>query len=169
MSMDKLSISGLTRSSGSVLHALVALQNVDLIIAENEFVSLVGTSGCGKTTLLSIVAGLEEFDIGDNLSRWRTDPRPRSRSRRCFPELYLAAMADCTAEHRVRAEGRRYAGREAVDVAREHLALVGLSGFANSFPSQLSGGMKQRVAIARALSAPAEDPPDGRTFGGLAC
>jgi len=152
MSMDKLSISGLTKVFGSGTDALVALQNVDLIIAENEFVSLVGTSGCGKTTLLSIVAGLEEFDIGEILVDG--DPiRGPGRDRGVVFQSYTLLpwlTARQNIEFALKAVGMRR--REAVDIAREHLALVGLSGFANSFPSQLSGGMKQRVAIARALS-----------------
>jgi NitT/TauT family transport system ATP-binding protein len=152
MVADKLSISGLTKIFRSGKQALVALQDVNLSIAENEFVSLVGTSGCGKSTLLSIVAGLEEVEIGDVLVDGEPIDGP-GRDRGVVFQTYTLLpwlTARQNIEFALKATGVK--GREATEIARDHLALVGLTGFAGSFPSQLSGGMKQRVAIARALS-----------------
>jgi NitT/TauT family transport system ATP-binding protein len=148
----KLAIRGLSKSFRRGRDRLLALDSIDLDLAENEFVSLVGASGCGKSTLLSIVAGLQEFDAGEVLVDGAPIEGPgRDRgvvfqSYTLFPWL----TAQRNVEFALRAAG--LPAREVRARAREHLALVGLERFAESYPSQLSGGMKQRVAIARALS-----------------
>ena len=152
MATDKLVIRGLTKIFGSGKNALMALQEVNLSLAENEFVSLVGTSGCGKSTLLSMVAGLEDIETGEILVDGTPIDGP-GRDRGVVFQSYTLLpwlTAQQNVEFALKATGMK--GREASNVAREHLALVGLTGFANRFPSQLSGGMKQRVAIARSLS-----------------
>jgi NitT/TauT family transport system ATP-binding protein len=152
MAMPKLSINGLSKAFQTGKTTLPVLADVDLALATNEFVSLVGTSGCGKSTLLSIVAGLEDADHGQVL----VDGQPISgpgRDRGVVFQSYTLLpwlTAQQNVEFALKATGTR--GRQATEVAREQLALVGLTGFADRFPSQLSGGMKQRVAIARALS-----------------
>jgi NitT/TauT family transport system ATP-binding protein len=130
----------------------VALDGVSLGLAENEFVSLVGTSGCGKSTLLSILAGLQEATAGAVLVDGEPVEGP-GRDRGVVFQAYtlfpwLNALQNV--EFALRAGGM--GGRERRDVAYEHLRLVGLEDFADSYPNQLSGGMKQRVAIARSLS-----------------
>ena len=110
---------------------------------------MIGTSGCGKSTLLSIIAGLEEETEGVVLLDGEEVYAPgRDRgvvfkSSRCCPWM--------TAQKNVEF-ALRGSKRERADVARQHLEMVGLEGFADAYPSQLSGGMGQRVAIARALS-----------------
>jgi|tagenome__1003787_1003787.scaffolds.fasta_scaffold20827496_2 NitT/TauT family transport system ATP-binding protein len=152
MAPAKLSITGLRKVFRGDRGDVVALDGVDLAVADNEFVSLVGTSGCGKSTLLSIVAGLEDHDSGTVEVDGRPIDGPGLDRGVVFQSYTLLPWltARGNVEFALRAAGRSAA--EVRDVARDHLALVGLTNFAEAYPSELSGGMKQRVAIARALS-----------------
>ncbi len=152
MSADKLVITGLGKTFRSSQGATVALKGVDLTVGENEFVSLVGTSGCGKSTLLSIAAGLEEQSEGritidgEDIIAPGLDRGVVFQSYTLLPWL----TAKQNVEFALRAAGQ--GGAALAAAAQDHLGLVGLQGFENAYPAELSGGMKQRVAIARALS-----------------
>ena len=152
MSVDKLVVSGLGKTFRSGRGATVALEDFDLAVSENEFVALVGTSGCGKSTLLSIAAGLESHDQGyitidgEHVVAPGLDRGVVFQSYTLLP--WLTALQNV--EFALQAAGKL--PREAKEIAQSHLELVGLQGFENAYPSELSGGMKQRVAIARALS-----------------
>ena len=129
-----------------------ALDRLDLEIGHGEFVALLGPSGCGKSTVLRLVAGLEQPTEGGVAVEGRS-PAELIRSHRlgvAFQEHALLPWA--TARDNV-ALPFRVAGRP---VDRERVAslldLVGLGGFEDARPRQLSGGMRQRVAIARALA-----------------
>jgi sulfonate transport system ATP-binding protein len=129
---------------------LIALSRVDLSVQPGEFVVVVGSSGCGKSTLLRIVAGLEAGDEGV-VSVSGRPIRGTSRDRgvvfqepRLFPWLTVQENVAFGLAQLPLAERHRS--------VEEHLALVGLTGFENAYPHQLSGGMAQRVAIARALA-----------------
>ena len=108
--------------------------------------------GCGKSTLLSIVAGLEDHDGGEVLVDGQPVEGPGLDRGVVFQSytLFPWLTARGNVEFALKAAGMK--GAEATDTARQHLALVGLDGFENAYPRELSGGMKQRVAIARALS-----------------
>ena len=129
-----------------------ALQNIDLTIREGEFVCLVGPSGCGKSTLLSVIAGLQKANSGSALMDGKpiTGPGPERavifQEAALFPWLTAAQNVEFALKQRIRNKKER---REA---AIEHLSTVHLARFADSYPHELSGGMRQRVAIARALS-----------------
>jgi sulfonate transport system ATP-binding protein len=129
---------------------LVALSGVDLTVHPGEFVVVVGSSGCGKSTLLRIVAGLESGDegvvsVGGRLIRGTSRDRGVVfQEHRLFPWLTVQQNVAFGLAEIPQAERRRS--------VEEHLALVGLTGFENAYPHQLSGGMAQRVAIARALA-----------------
>lgn len=148
MSVPRVRVSGLSKRFDTVQ----ALEHIDLELSVNEFVSVIGASGCGKSTLLSIIAGLtdattgEVFVDGDPI----TGPgRDRGVVFQGFTMLpWLTAQGNVEFALRDEPMGRA----ERAQVAREHLALVGLEGFEDHFPAQLSGGMQQRVAIARSLS-----------------
>ena len=152
MTAPKLSITSLSKTFGEGARAVKALDGVDLDIGENEFLSLVGTSGCGKSTLLSIVAGLEPHDTGRVLVDGQPVEGPGLDRGVVFQSytLFPWLTARGNVEFALKAAGMK--GGAATDTARQHLALVGLDGFENAYPRELSGGMKQRVAIARALS-----------------
>jgi NitT/TauT family transport system ATP-binding protein len=136
-----------------------ALSDVDLTIRDGEFVSLIGRSGCGKTTLLRMLAGLLSPSTGEILIEGRplwhgstVDSSVMSQLGVVFQEANLFpwySVADNIAlPMRLRGDGKE-ARRERVAELAE---LVGLTGFEKSYPRELSGGMRQRVAIARALS-----------------
>jgi sulfonate transport system ATP-binding protein len=131
--------------------SLAVLDNISLAIAPGEFVSVLGPSGCGKSTLLRLIAGLDtefEGDIhvaGERVRDTSLDRGIVFQDHRLFPWL--------TVEQNVLAALRNVplARKEKREAVAEHLALVGLGGFEQSYPHQLSGGMAQRVAIARGL------------------
>jgi NitT/TauT family transport system ATP-binding protein len=143
--------------------AVQALQGVDLTVREGEFLSLLGPSGCGKSTLLRVVADLIDGSSGQ--VRVLGDTPARARARRDIGFVFQDAallpwrtvLANVSLPLEV-AQGRRSSsGAKAESRAepRELLALVGLAGWENAYPHELSGGMRQRVSIARALvSAP---------------
>ncbi len=133
---------------------VTALDQVSLEIAPAEFVAIVGPSGCGKSTLLRLVAGLYEPSDGDvQISTSRPD-RPETamvfQDHALFP--WLSVRDNVMFGPRNRDVDRDEARR----TADEQLERLGLAGFADFYPHQLSGGMKQRVGIARALAQDAE-------------
>ncbi len=150
--MAKLSICGVSKRFQSRAGAVEALKDIDLEIADGEFVVLVGPSGCGKSTLLNIVAGLETADSGQVLENDRPIAGPGRDRGMVFQDGALFPWL--TAEKNVQF-GLRQMGIPAAERARrakEYLRLVHLSRFGDSFLHELSGGMRQRVAIARALA-----------------
>jgi NitT/TauT family transport system ATP-binding protein len=150
--VPKLVLSGLGKTFGRGAHKTEALRDINLTLADNEFVSLVGRSGCGKSTILAVVAGLQEHDTGSVLVDGEPVDGPGLDRGVVFQSYTLLPWltARQNVEFALKAAGHgRVASR---DIADEHLRLVKLTAFADAYPNQLSGGMKQRVAIARALS-----------------
>ncbi|SAL00628.1 ABC transporter [Caballeronia arationis] len=130
----------------------VVLQDVSFEVAAGEFVVLVGPSGCGKTTLLDLIGGLTKPDGGTIHVGGRPIQGPGLDRGIVFQQyaLFPWKTAQGNVEFGLEAKGTARADR--AELARHYLDLVGLSGFEDRFPHELSGGMKQRVAIARALS-----------------
>lgn len=130
---------------------ITALDGVSLDIAPGEFVSLLGPSGCGKTTLLRLIAGLERPQSGTITIDGDPVQEPH-------PELGIVFQNDLLMPWRtvlnnvlIQAEVRGINSDEMRDRAMELLNQVGLTGFENKYPKELSGGMRQRVGICRAL------------------
>ena len=131
-----------------------ALKDVNLNIQQGEFVSIIGHSGCGKSTVLNLIAGLLEPTSGHLFCAGREIARPGPERAvvfqnhsllpwlTCFENVYLAVERVFGSETKVNLEARTYAA----------LDLVGLSHAAEKRPNEISGGMKQRVGIARALA-----------------
>jgi NitT/TauT family transport system ATP-binding protein len=163
MSGPRVQVEGVVKRFGEV----TALAGVDLALAENEFVSLVGVSGCGKSTLLSIIAGLQDPDEGTVVAGGRPVTGPGRDRGVVFQQATLLPWltARQNVEFALAAEPLTRAERTAV--ALEHLALVGLTGFEDAYPAQLSGGMQQRVALARSLSYRPEILLMDEPFGAL--
>ena len=132
---------------------VVALRDVSFAVAESEFVCVVGRSGCGKTTLLNIVAGFlaptegEVFIGGRAVSGRGLD---RGVVFQDFAQLFPWRTAQRNVEFGLEMKGVSRAER--AETAGRFLKLVNLEGFAGAYPHELSGGMQQRVAIARALA-----------------
>lgn len=145
-----LRIKNISHSFESRKKKLQVLQNISLSIKEKQFVSIVGTSGCGKTTFFKIIAGLLEPSDGKIFLDGKEVMEPGKiglvfQDYSLFPWLNVLDNVifgiDQSADR-----------NEKENIARKYLSLVGLSGFEKDYPHQLSGGMKQRVAIARTLA-----------------
>ena len=128
-----------------------ALRDVSLAISEGEFVSLVGPSGCGKSTLLRILGGLLPTDQGLVRMDGVTLSQPRREISYVFQDPTLMPWRTVVKNVTLPLEVQGKNGRRHKERAMDLLGLVGLVGFENLYPYELSGGMQQRVAIARAL------------------
>lgn len=175
----------LTRMRGTVIqiadvthdypgsHPVRAIENVSLDVARSEVVGIVGRSGCGKTTLLKIIAGLLTPTKGqitvEGLSA--NEARARRRFGMVFqnPVLFSwrTVRKNILLPFELRAARHNGDSGEAEKLAQEASEMVGLGVFWNAYPSQLSGGMQARVAIARALSCRPEVLLMDEPFGSL--
>ncbi|MGF6535080.1 MULTISPECIES: ABC transporter ATP-binding protein [Paraburkholderia] len=130
---------------------LAVLDDITLRVRPGEFVSVLGSSGCGKSTLLRLIAGLDSDYSGEiRVAGERVKDTSLERGivfqdHRLFP--WLTASQNILAALR----NAPLSAKEKREAVAEHIALVGLNGFENAYPHQLSGGMAQRVAIARGL------------------
>jgi sulfonate transport system ATP-binding protein len=129
---------------------VVALDNVSLNVAPGELVTLIGPSGCGKSTLLRLVAGLDAATSGELWIGNETLFGPSAERGLVFqdPNLFPWLTVRRNIQAGLVARGVLHSKRREVD---EFMQLVGLEGFANTYPHHLSGGMAQRVGLARAL------------------
>ena len=134
-------------------NGVIALEGLDLSVGEHEFVSLLGPSGCGKSTALRLITGLGEVSAGRII--WPQEGPHAGQARQDIgfvfqePTLMPWATAWGNVYLPLRLEGA--SRRDAAPRVEAALAMVGLSGFEDAYPRELSGGMKMRVSIARAL------------------
>lgn len=157
--MSGVFAAGLTKTFGHGASATLALDHVDLSVANGEFLCIVGASGCGKSTLLNLLAGLERPSSGDVSVDGRVSMMFQQDA--LFPWLTVRANIECG----LRIAGRRSADRR--EVSSELLETVRLTGFGDRRPHELSGGMRQRVALARALAMDADVLLMDEPFGAL--
>lgn len=144
----KLEVQRLCKKFGD----LQALQDIDLKIEQGEFVSIVGPSGCGKTTFLRTVAGLESATSGRVLLDDQPVTGPGSNRGFVFQNDSLLPWRTVLANTLIGPEVSGRVGKPERTRAMDLLKLVGLAGFEDYHPRQLSGGMRQRVNLARALA-----------------
>jgi nitrate/nitrite transport system ATP-binding protein len=133
----------------------VALRDIDLSVQRGEFTTLIGHSGCGKTTLLNLIAGLQKPTSGVLLCAGREIAGPGPERGVVFQNHSLLPWLDCFANVYLAVERVFGASEAKSDLRRrthEALALVGLTLAEHKLPHEISGGMKQRVGIARALA-----------------
>jgi NitT/TauT family transport system ATP-binding protein len=148
---DVIAVRRVSKQYGTTAGPVVALDDIDFTIAEGEFVSIVGPSGCGKSTLLKILAGLLPASRGEASLRGTPILGPRRdigvvfQSPVLFP--WRTVLGNVLLPVDVQRLGRDRLKARALDLLR----LVGLDGFEQRYPRELSGGMQQRVAMVRAL------------------
>jgi NitT/TauT family transport system ATP-binding protein len=149
--MALLEIKGVSKFFLADGKEIEALHDISLSIEEREFVCFVGPSGCGKTTLLRIIAGLEEPSQGGVYLDGEMIRGPSPERGMVFQEYSLFPWRTVLDNVAFGLELKGQPREERYERCQQYLKMVGLEGFENRFPHELSGGMKQRVAIARAL------------------
>jgi NitT/TauT family transport system ATP-binding protein len=135
-------------AAGGTVHAL---SGINLEVGSGEFVSVLGASGCGKTTLLRIIGGLEDGYGGELLMHGRKGGTSRPDVGIVFQDANLLPWRTIVQNVLLPAQVLRLDKTKSIADAHELLELVGLRGFEDKYPFELSGGMRQRVSIARAL------------------
>jgi sulfonate transport system ATP-binding protein len=129
-----------------------ALREVSLTIEPGAFMTLVGPSGCGKSTLLRLIAGLEAADSGNIKVGGRPVRSPGLDRGMVFQDHRLFPWLSVERNILLSLRKAPYPGPQKRKIVHDLISLVGLTGFENALPHQLSGGMSQRAAIARALA-----------------
>src|SRR2546422_4167438 len=151
--MPQIELHNITLEYDSADNPVMALRDVSFGLGESEFLCVVGRSGCGKTTMLNIVAGFLTPTKGEILIGGKTvtgKGLDRGIVFQDFAQLFPWRTAQRNVEFGLEMKGIRKEERE--EIALRFLRLVNLEKFARSYPHELSGGMQQRVAIARALA-----------------
>jgi NitT/TauT family transport system ATP-binding protein len=152
-------LEGVTKTFGHGREAVTALRGIDLNVARGEVVCLIGASGCGKSTILNLAAGLDAPTAGTVFVRSR--PALMFQDAALFP--WLTVRANVELPMRLAGVGRAERRRR----AEELLETVHLGGFGGKRPHQLSGGMRQRTAMARAFAQDADILLMDEPFGAL--
>ena len=154
--MDVVAIRNVSKEFVVDRHAVVAVRDVSLSVAEGETLSIVGASGCGKTTILRMIQGLESVSSGEITIRGKPAGDSEVDAGFVFQQPMLLPWFSVrrNIEFGLRLKTRAAATSRAqrTKIVDELLALVGLVDFADYKPHQLSGGMRQRVNLARALA-----------------
>jgi len=150
-----LTVRGVERRFAGATGSTLALQATDLLVAENDFITILGPSGCGKSTLLRIVAGLDHPTAGEVTLDGQRIGGPGADRGMVFQSYTLFPWLTVLDNVCFGLRERGLPRAQQLDIAHGFLAKVGLKGFDRHYPKQLSGGMQQRTALARAL---ANDP-----------
>jgi taurine transport system ATP-binding protein len=152
----KLNVRDLTVRYGSRDGSVVALSNINLAMYDRDFIVAIGASGCGKTTLLSVLAGFLEQTEGDVLLEGKPVHGPGADRGVVFQKHALLPWLNVIDNVAFGLKMRGIGQTERYATAMEQLSLVGLQDFAKTMIYELSGGMQQRVGIARALASDPE-------------
>jgi len=150
--LSVLEVENLTKTFVAEKSKILVLDNVSFSVGNDEFVCLVGPSGCGKSTLLRIMAGLEKADSGMILFHGQPIVQPTPKIAMIFQLFGLLPWKTALENVEVPLEVLGTEKEKRIRIAQEYLKMVGLEGFEDTYPHDLSGGMKQRVGIARALA-----------------
>ena len=131
---------------------MMALEDISIEVKPAEFLCIIGPSGCGKTTLLRMVAGLDHPSSGEIILDGKEVKGPSPDRGMVFQEFSLFPWRTVLKNVEFGLEIKGVGDKARGEIAEKYIELVGLKGFENRYPYELSGGMKQRVAIARALA-----------------
>jgi NitT/TauT family transport system ATP-binding protein len=148
----RVRVEGVSKQYAGGEGTVQALQDVSFDVSDGEFVCIVGPSGCGKTTLFRIIAGLESATDGEVYLSGQRVEEPTADMGVVFQEYHLFPWRTVRGNVAFGLEENGTPAAERRERVDRLIDLVGLEGFADSYPKELSGGMKQRVAIARALA-----------------
>jgi NitT/TauT family transport system ATP-binding protein len=148
---EMIAVKALSKRYGAGDNAIVALENISFTVGDGEFLAVVGPSGCGKSTLLKILAGLQPASEGQAFLRGTRIDGARKDIGVVFQSPVLFPWRSVLGNVLLPAHVQRLKKAEMTRRGLDLLKLVGLSGFENRYPRELSGGMQQRVALVRAL------------------
>lgn len=162
---ESIIISNVNKRFSGPQGQLIALENINFTIGDGEFFCIVGPSGCGKTTLLRILAGLEESTSGQITVKSTNTDRPINSM--VFQEQSILPWMNVRDNVAYGLRMRGIPRKIRNEIAEHYIEMIGLSKFANSYPCQLSGGMKQRVSVARAFANDPEILLMDEPFGAL--
>ncbi|MDO4633796.1 MAG: ABC transporter ATP-binding protein [Eubacteriales bacterium] len=164
----KLQVKNLNRVfQGTNGSEVVALKDVNLEVRKSEFVMIVGPSGCGKTSLINIIGGLDTATSGEVLLDGKEVSGPGADRGMVFQGYSLFPWLTVQKNIEFGLKMKKIPAAQRAEQAKRYIELVGLKGFENALPKQLSGGMKQRVAIARTLANEPEVLLMDEPFGAL--
>lgn len=163
----KLEVKDLTKIYTGTNGEVTAIDHVNLSVEESEFVMIVGPSGCGKTTLINMIGGLDKATSGEVILDENVVTGPGPDRGMVFQGYSLFPWLTVKKNVEFGLKMRKVPKEERSKKADEYIKLVGLEGFENALPKQLSGGMKQRVAIARTLANEPEMLLMDEPFGAL--
>lgn len=150
--MQILEIQNISKTFTEDKNRIHVLNNINLSVSDDEFICLVGPSGCGKSTLLRIISGLETADSGEILFHGQPLTEPTPKISMVFQLFGLLPWKTALENIEVPLEVLGIKKEDRIRTAKEYLRMVELGSFENTYPHDLSGGMKQRVGIARALA-----------------
>ena len=150
--MSDIRFEGVSRSFRRDGREFLALDTIDLAIADKEFVAIVGPSGCGKTTCLRLVAGFDAPSVGKVTVAGAAVRGPGPERAVVFQQFALFPWRNVADNIAFGLANKGLARRAIGEQVAYYIQLMGLAGYETAFPHQLSGGMQQRVAIARAYA-----------------
>jgi NitT/TauT family transport system ATP-binding protein len=150
--MDLLELKGISKSFPHAKGNLRVLEDLSFMVEEGEFIAVVGPSGCGKSTMLRIVNGLMPPTSGQVLYKGRQVDTINLECALVFQSFALMPWLSVKANIEIGLEARGLPPAEREKRASIYIDKVGLDGFEEAYPRELSGGMKQRVGLARALA-----------------
>lgn len=165
--MDKLTVSELNKVFSARQGDVTALKDVSFSVRESEFAVIVGPSGCGKSTLINIVGGLEDKTSGSVMISGHEISGPGADRGMVFQSYSLFPWLTVQKNVEFGLKMKGVPAKERSETALSYIDMVGLNGFRDALPDQLSGGMKQRVAIARTLANDPEILLMDEPFGAL--
>lgn len=154
--IPRVSVQNVSKAYDEGVESVRALEGIDFTVDTGEFVCIVGPSGSGKTTLFRIIAGLDESSRGEVLLSGEPVTEPSQDLGIVFQEYHLFPWRTVRENITFGLEQQGVPETEQTSRVEELIELVELSGFEDSYPRGLSGGMKQRVGIARALAVDPE-------------